>query len=218
MEIKSKNKFGTAIILAGGKSSRMGFDKQKIQIGGISMVCYIAKQLEQIFDDIIIVTNTPEYYTDVAKSNNYRFVVDIFKEKGPLGGLHAGLQNATSQWSFVTACDMPIINIDYIKMMKKLIINEELDRDNIFSCVTEINGFIEPFNAFYATDKKEQVEKGINEERLKLSRFVIEEKSRIITEEIAIKFNNKLSMFMNLNTLMQLKMNRLLDGTINLPA
>lgn len=218
MEIKSKNKFGTAIILAGGKSSRMGFDKQKIQIGGISMVCYIAKQLEEIFDDIIIVTNTPEYYKDRAKFNNHRFVVDIFKEKGPLGGLHAGLQHATSQWSFVTACDMPIVNIDYIKMMKKLIIDEKLEKKDVFSCVTEINGSVEPFNAFYLTNKKDKVEKGIQEGRLKFSHFVIEERSRIISEEIAVKFNKKLSMFMNLNTLMNLNLKQLLDGTINLPA
>ncbi len=218
METKFKDKFGTAIILAGGKSSRMGYDKQKIQIGGMSMAIYIAKQLEALFDDIIIVTNTPEYYRDKVDNMNYTYVVDIFKEKGPLGGLHAGLQKATSQWSYVTACDMPIVNIKYINMLKQVITHERLDEDQCFGCVTEINGFIEPFNAFYLTSQKDQVEKGLIENRLKLSRFVIEEKSRIITEEIARKFDHQLSMFLNLNTLMQLKMDQLISGDINLPA
>jgi len=211
-------KIGSAIILAGGKSIRMGFDKQKVLIGGVSMVCYIAEQLEKLFEEIIIVTNTPDYYKELGSCEKYKIVWDIYKEKGPLGGLHVGLLNASSEWAYVIACDMPIVNTAYILMMKQLIVKEKLDGHHTFGCVTELKGFVEPFNAFYSTAKHSDVEKGILMGHLKFSRFVLEHNSRVIEEEQALKYSKDLTMFMNLNTLMNLKKNDLLGGVINLPA
>ena len=54
----------TAIILAGGKSSRMGFDKQLIKIKDINITEYLVEMLNPIFKNIIVVTNKPELYRD----------------------------------------------------------------------------------------------------------------------------------------------------------
>lgn len=233
-------KFGTAIILAGGKSTRMGFDKQKIHIGNRSMVQYIANQLVNLFDEIIIVTNTPDYYNEVDwhkngndykdikvtsliqmdkdRQCNYTIIGDIYKEKGPLGGLHVGLLHSKSEWTFVTACDMPIVNLEYIEMMEELIVADDLDSNAVFGCVTQVKGMIEPFNAFYASSQHKKVEDGIVQGHLKFSRFILEQQSKIIQDVDALKYSKDFSMFMNLNTLIHLKKNELLNGRINLPA
>jgi molybdopterin-guanine dinucleotide biosynthesis protein A len=217
-EVKQMKQFGSAVILAGGKSSRMGFDKQQVRIGGVSMVCYIAKQLEALFDEIIIVTNTPEYYEALESSHKRIIIGDIYKDNGPLGGLHAGLSRSSSEWTYVTACDMPVINADYIRMMEGIIKDEGLDHLDFFSCVTKINGLIEPFNAFYSSSKSTIVETGILEGRLKFSRFVTENNHRIIEEDLAKKYSKDLTMFMNLNTLMNLETNTALNDRIDFPA
>ena len=56
----------TAIILAGGKSSRMGFDKQFLVTNEKRLILDIAKKLKKHFKEIIIVTNKKEYYKDLG--------------------------------------------------------------------------------------------------------------------------------------------------------
>ena len=77
-------KLNTAIILAGGKSRRMGFDKQLIKIQGEYIVDHIGKKLKNHFEEIIVVTNTPELYD----KNKYKLVKDIYPGYGPLAGIH----------------------------------------------------------------------------------------------------------------------------------
>ncbi len=109
------DKFGTAIILAGGKSSRMGFDKQFLIINEKRVMEIVISKLRAEFKEIIIVTNKPESYKNLAD----KVVSDIIKGKGPLSGLHAGLKHSSSKYSYFIACDMPNINIEYIRYMKR---------------------------------------------------------------------------------------------------
>jgi len=111
------NKFNTAVILAGGKSSRMGFDKQFLEINKKRLLDTQIHKLRKEFEEIIVVSNKTTQYIDV----NYKIVCDEIKEIGPLGGIHVGLKNSTSKYTYITACDMPIISNDYIRFMKEKI-------------------------------------------------------------------------------------------------
>ncbi len=105
--------FGTAIILAGGKSSRMGFDKQFLKIKERLLIENLIQRLKPSFSEIVIVTNRPEEY----KSLPVIVTQDVFKGIGPLAGIHAGLLKSTSRFSYIIACDMPNINIEFINYM-----------------------------------------------------------------------------------------------------
>ena len=61
-EKKKRPLFGTALILAGGQSSRMGFDKQTLQLEGQPLAIHIARQLKRIFPQILIVSQRPDLY------------------------------------------------------------------------------------------------------------------------------------------------------------
>ena len=121
-------KFGTAIILAGGKSSRMGFDKQLLKIDERRLMDSLIQKLHKEFEEIIIVTNRPDLYIGLS----HIITSDILKEKGPLGGVHAGLKLSSSQYAFIVACDMPNINMEYVNFMKDQL--RDLDSKG---CVTE---------------------------------------------------------------------------------
>lgn len=185
------NKFGSAVILAGGKSTRMGFDKQLLNINGERLISWIIERLKDEFNDIIIVSNKPEYYRKV----DCRIVSDIIKDMGPLSGIHAGLMNAKSQYVYFLACDMPMINIDYIKFMKECLIS-----DYYYGCITKIGDWIEPFNAFYSRSIVDVIENQLISGKRSVYTLVKSLNFYFINERTARRFSPNWDMFMNLNT------------------
>ena len=105
----------TAIILAGGKSSRMGRDKAFLKIEGVPMIRRQLKLLRKFFKKITIVTNSPHKY----KFRNVKIIKDIVPGQGPLGGIYSGLMASKSFHNFVLACDMPFIDLSLVRYMCK---------------------------------------------------------------------------------------------------
>lgn len=189
-------KFGTAVILAGGKSTRMGFDKQFLRINEKRLMDSLVDKLNEIFDEIIVISNKPEEYGDV----NYRVKEDIIPGKGPLSGIHSGLINGNSEYIYFTACDMPNINIDYIGYMM-----EEIKDLDVHACVTQIGNHIEPLNSFYSKGIVEGIEKYLSKDRKSIKHLLSDLQVYYVKEEKARKFSPNWEMFINLNTEEQLK-------------
>lgn len=189
--IENRKEFGTAIILAGGKSSRMGFDKQFLKIKEKRLLDEIIETLKSEFDDFIIVTNKPEYY----KNSPYNIVTDEIKNKGPLAGIHSGLKESKSKYAYIIACDMPNINLNYIKYMKETIRNTEYQ-----GVVTKKGNWLEPFNSFYSVDLIEELEERLLKEDRSIVKFLDKGKMFLIEESIALEYSPDWSMFKNLNT------------------
>ena len=191
LDSKFQKKFGTAIILAGGKSSRMGFDKQFLEIDDSRIMDSLILKLEEEFDEIIIVTNKSEEYKD----HPYKIVEDIIVGKGPLSGIHVGLKESSSYYAFVVACDMPNVNMDYIKYMKNIMENKD-----IHGCVTLLGNQIEPFHGFYCKNIIGQIEKQLANNMRSVNRLIKQLNFLEISEEEAKNFSSSWSMFLNLNT------------------
>jgi len=104
----------TGIILAGGKSSRMGEDKGFVLLNGKPMVQYIIEALKNVVDSIIIISNNEAY-----NQFGYPVFSDIIKEKGPVGGIYTGLYYSKTDKNFCISCDVPLISSDFIKWMFK---------------------------------------------------------------------------------------------------
>ncbi|MGI5838154.1 MAG: molybdenum cofactor guanylyltransferase [bacterium] len=183
--------FGTAAILAGGKSSRMGFDKQLLTLDGKRFHVQIIEQLRQLFGDVLLVTNKPEFYRELP----VRVCSDVFPGRGPLGGIHAALFNAQSRYVYVLACDMPCVCPGYIHYQMKL-----LRRNPSGACVTRKEDWLEPFNAFYSTDTLPILSRHLQEGKSSLYFFLKEINAAILAEETARRFDPEMNMFLNLNT------------------
>ncbi|EJO5347650.1 molybdenum cofactor guanylyltransferase [Clostridium botulinum] len=199
MSLKLKNKncsyinlSSTAVILAGGKSSRMGFDKQFLEINNVRVIDLLVKELKKQFEEVIVVTNKVEKYN----KSDYKVISDEIKDCGPLGGIHIGLKNSSSKYTYFIACDMPNINLDYIKFMKNKIENLKVD-----ACITKSeNGKMEVFNGFYSKEVIGVIEKQILERKLAI-RYLIDNVNAVyIEEKEARDYNDTLDMFTNLNT------------------
>ena len=101
----------TGIILAGGKSRRMGLDKSVLKINNQNLVENLYKTTGELFDEILIAGNSESKFAlPYAKE-----IYDICPGFGPLSGIHAGLSHAKNEICFVMACDMPFVSEDVIK-------------------------------------------------------------------------------------------------------
>ena len=99
----------TGIILAGGKSSRMGEDKGLVLLNGKPMIQYVIEALKEVVSNIIIISNNASY-------NKFGVPVysDIIKNKGPVWGIYTGLYHSTTELNFCISCDVPMISSDFI--------------------------------------------------------------------------------------------------------
>lgn len=94
----------TGIILAGGKSSRMGSDKGFLSLKGSLFMEYIIAALNPLVQNIIIVSNNSNYDEFGLERVN-----DLIKDSGPIGGLYTGLYHSKTDYNMVLSCDVPLI-------------------------------------------------------------------------------------------------------------
>ncbi|NQX97356.1 MAG: molybdenum cofactor guanylyltransferase [Flavobacteriales bacterium] len=102
----------TGIILAGGKSSRMNEDKGLMLLDGKPMIQYVIDALNPLVDEIIIVSNNPEY-----EQFGYSVYEDLIKRKGPLAGIYTGLSHSTSETNIILSCDIPYVSAELLSFL-----------------------------------------------------------------------------------------------------
>ncbi|WP_291966695.1 molybdenum cofactor guanylyltransferase [Caloramator sp.] len=182
-------KFSTAAILCGGKSTRMGFDKSKIVINNKLLIEDIAERLNKVFDDIVFITNDKNKF-----NTKYRVVEDVIKNCGPIGAIYTALLSSKSQYVFVIGCDMPFVNLDYIKYLI-----EVLNKREVECLITQKGGFFEPLYSFYSIDIKGKLREAIDSERFKIMDVVKDCRALYTSDEEVERYISKEDMFTNLN-------------------
>lgn len=142
-----------AIILAGGKSSRMKTNKALLKFDEKTNIERMKDELKQVFDDIILVTNDPETYQFL----NIKIVTDQYPGSGPLAGIHAGLEASDYEENLVVACDMPFVSAELAANLVKALKHHD-------AVVPVIGGRQHPLFAAYQTrisrEAKERIESG----------------------------------------------------------
>jgi len=101
----------TGIILAGGKSSRMGVNKALLIMNGKSIIEHIVLLFKSIFGRVMLVTNNPDDYLFPG----IEIFGDVYPGMGPLAGIHSGLVHSDTEKNFVISCDIPLINKEIIE-------------------------------------------------------------------------------------------------------
>jgi molybdenum cofactor guanylyltransferase len=103
----------TAIVLAGGKSKRMGTDKGMLKLNGKPFIKHICDALQPIVgSNIIIASGNKEY--DVL---GYTRVDDIIDDKGPVGGLYSALNSSKTKINIVLSVDVPMVSSELLEWL-----------------------------------------------------------------------------------------------------
>lgn len=174
----------TAVILAGGNSSRMKCDKALLQIGNQPLIEYVLNQLKPHFGEVLISAKDPYRYANLDAD----VVVDFTRKEGPIFGIASALKAAKNERIFVTTCDTPIINLKLVGSM--------LNVSSRYDCVvpTFKDDLCEPLFAVY----QKSVSHAIEQMLLKGERSVIKLFSKVKVDYVRAEGNN---WFRNLNTM-----------------
>jgi molybdenum cofactor guanylyltransferase len=103
----------TAVILAGGASSRMGTDKSLMDIDGVPLIQRLIAQLQGRFREVLISADNPAPY----RGTGLRVIGDDLPGQGPLAGIAAALDKARTPTVFVVACDVPDIDQRFLRRL-----------------------------------------------------------------------------------------------------
>jgi molybdopterin-guanine dinucleotide biosynthesis protein A len=96
----------SAVILAGGKSRRMGRDKAFLEIDGELLVERVIARVRRVCEEVVLVSNNRDSYARFG----VRVVGDVYPNKGSLGGIYSGLQTIQGTHALAVTCDMPFLN------------------------------------------------------------------------------------------------------------
>jgi molybdopterin-guanine dinucleotide biosynthesis protein A len=145
----------SAVILAGGNNVRFqGRIKSNLLIGGKTIIARIIDTLKDLFDEIIIVSNTPEEFKEFS---SYKIIGDRYLKRGPLGGIHSALKETRADALFIFAGDMPLLDKNIIS--RQLALYRSSKCEVLIPC---IGSNIEPLHAVYNSSLTEMLEDYLN--------------------------------------------------------
>lgn len=180
------NKKINGYILAGGKSSRMGVDKGLLLFEGKAMIEYVINQMLPVFDNLVIVSNNPEY-----EKLGLKVIPDLIKEIGPAGGIYTALHHSNAKLNFIVSCDMPFVTQEAIEF----VVNNTNESQIV---LLENKGKIEPLFGVYSKECEENWLQLIEQKIIKLQDMVLQFKLKTIPIENKEIF--AASFFRNINT------------------
>lgn len=181
----------TGILLAGGKSRRMGFDKRFLELGGQTLVRRVLSVYERLFNEILVVVAEPvPELADIG----HRVVTDLIPNCATLGGLYTGLSLSRSPRSFAAACDMPFLNVDLISHLLRSY-NDDV-------VMPKLATGLQPMHAVYGKTCLPYFEQMLANNDLSIQSVLghDELKVRLVPEEVLRTFDPPLLSFLNLNT------------------
>ena len=179
----------TCIILAGGTSRRMGQDKAFIQIEGVRLLDYVYGKCQELFSEIIIVTNQPHQYIEYQTP----VVADEIQGTGSLGGLYTGLKRASNYYSFCVACDMPFLKPELITYL----IENRLNSDVV---IPKTRAGLEPLHAIYSKRCIKPIKTLLERGEFQIIKLLPEVHVHYCGEEEIKRIDPMLISFMNVNT------------------
>jgi molybdopterin-guanine dinucleotide biosynthesis protein A len=137
----------SAIVLAGGVSSRFGQDKGVLELANKPLIKHVIDAVSPLVDETIVVTNSKErikIYAKVIKAD-VQFVIDVCDSTGPLIGALTGFGSAHGEYSLLLPFDTPFVSREVVSLLFELCLNKEA------AIPRWPNGQIEPLHAVYRT-------------------------------------------------------------------
>ena len=180
----------TGIVLAGGKSSRIGEEKGLTLFNGKPLVSYAIDTLKPLCGKLVISANNHQ-----KKYEGYGFEVveDQIKDIGPMGGLFTCIKRSSTRYNIVLSCDTPFVNTG--------LFNYLLDGIENFQAAIPVhnNGLVEPLCAVYSTNSIWNLQLTIEKRNYKLMDFLHEINHKKMEIHSNLPFYSD-DLFVNINT------------------
>lgn len=185
----------TGFILAGGKSTRMGTDKAFIEFEGRTLLAR-ALDLARSVTPSVRIAAAGEKFAPFAP-----LVEDIFRERGPLGGIHAALRASKTELNFMLAVDMPFVSALFLQYL----ISEARTAAAATVIVPRSEGRRQPLCAVYRPQFADLAEQALLAGHNRIDSLFDVVETRVIEEEELVRAGFSSLIFRNLNTPEQLE-------------
>jgi molybdopterin-guanine dinucleotide biosynthesis protein A len=177
----------TGIVLAGGKSSRMGSDKSKMVLNGKTLIEYSIEALRPLCETVVISSNNSIYdYTGCE------VWADELPDGSPMIGIYSCLKRSLTETNIILSCDMPLIN--------KLLLEYLLSSSKDFDITVPIHGnnLIEPLCGIYKKSCIDVLKGFIDNGNYRLNEFIRSASHLLVNVGQSTDFPE--SLFSNINT------------------
>ncbi|MBI2854800.1 MAG: molybdenum cofactor guanylyltransferase [Chloroflexi bacterium] len=182
----------TGVVLAGGKSSRLGRNKAFEVVGEESLLKRTTRRLSAL-GEVLVVTNHQFALSLQDQDLGARVAEDIWPGMGPLGGIHSALKAATTQYILVVACDMPFLNWNLLKYEIGL-------RLGFDAVVPRLLGFPEALHSVYSKSCLPATEAVLSGGKSQVSLMLRAVRVRYVEQHEIEKFDPQHLSFFNVNT------------------
>jgi len=183
----------SCIVLAGGKSLRLGYDKALETVGNKSLLQRVISCVSPLSSAIILVTARELTTLQSIDYPKLRVVTDIYPGKGPLVGIYTGLVTSTLFYNLVVASDMPFLNQALLRYMIQLSTNFDI-------VAPRVGNLVEPLHAVYTKSCSAPIEQIIKQGKLSVNKLFSLVRVRYVEAEEIERFDPKHLSFFNINT------------------
>jgi molybdopterin-guanine dinucleotide biosynthesis protein A len=205
----------SAVILAGGRSRRLGEEKALLEFDKRPLLCWTADKLSLIAEEIVIVARNRSHAemlgqiisnfsnsalmakSELSVTPEVAFTWDRVAGFGPVAGILAGMKKARGDLAFATGCDLPFLNLEVIRRLFEL-----ADKENYDAVVpVQPNGFFEPLHCVYRRKKMlSACERALEKAERRIHAPLQELRLRQIPVDQLRTIDANLFSFFNLNT------------------
>jgi molybdopterin-guanine dinucleotide biosynthesis protein A len=176
----------TGIILAGGKSSRLGMNKALLELKGKKLIDYPVHLLEKCCSHVIISSNQP-------LSLPYPVFPDVIQETGPMVGIYSCLLQSKTPYNVVLSCDMPFLKEELISILAS-----RIERNKIIVPVHHDN-LMEPLCAVYPTHCAKSLLESMEKKQFTLHDYILSQPHSLVIISAKMRFWSE-NLFANINT------------------
>jgi len=184
-----------AFVLSGGKSTRMGADKAFLQWGNETLLDRALKLAGAVVEDVRIVGDTKKFGGLASV-----VVEDVYRDRGPLGGIHAALSNTASELNLMLAVDLPLMKPEFLAYL----ITQARESGTVVT-VPKAGGGFQPLCAVYRREFASAAEESLRAGENKIDALFARVSTRVIEEKELVRAGFSAEIFRNVNTPEDLK-------------
>ena len=179
----------TAFVLAGGKSSRMGSDKAFVQLGGETLLAKALKLARVVTEEVRIVG-------DAGKFTAFgRVVEDVYRNQGPMGGIHAALSGSSTELNLILAVDLPFVEASFLQYLLS-----RARESGAMVTLPRAAQHLQPLCAIYQRAFAAVAEESLRNVRNKIDSLFARVRTCVIDEDELMRGGFSSAIFRNLNT------------------
>lgn len=182
----------SGVVLAGGKSKRMGMDKRHLSVHGKPLLDRVTSVLLELFPEVLLVLAEE----DISRQDDrMRIVTDLIPDCAAVGGLYAGLYHSRYPRVFVVACDMPFINPAVIELFL-----QKIDATDIV--MAQLVTGLQPLHGLYSKQCLPILKEMIDARDLRLQNIVDKQDLTVhrVPETEIKRLDPQLLSFLNVNS------------------